>query len=60
MKIHVLNSDNKTFCGGGVFGDKAITEQAARDMTSELYFDCEECYQILAPQDHNGVPNKKE
>ena len=49
MKIHVINVETMvTYCGKGVYGDKAITLEDARDMTNNLFFDCEDCYKILS------------
>lgn len=60
MKIHVMNIDTgETYCGGGIIGDKAISLAAARDMTNNMYFDCEDCYKVLAPDEHNGAIGKE-
>lgn len=53
MKIHVIDLEtSKSICGKAVFGDKAITEEQARDPNNDMYFDCEDCY-IKLTKDKN-------
>lgn len=42
---HVLKDGNETtYCGGGIFGDRAITLAQALESDNDMYFDCHACY----------------
>jgi len=50
VKTHIIDLDtNMSFCGNAVIGDKAITLDQARDPDNGMYFDCVDCYKIVAP-----------
>jgi len=52
VKTHLLDLETgKSFCDKAILGDKAITLEQARDPSNGLYFDCEDCYEIVSDDD---------
>lgn len=52
MTIHLLDeTKNRTFCGGGIIGDKAITLEQAHEPDNDMYFDCIACYIVVGQED---------
>jgi hypothetical protein len=52
--IHVLDPDAsniQSMCGHAVYGDKAITMDQARDPNNDLFFNCEDCYNLIKPNE---------